>query len=354
MPDRDRLAGHDVVAQARDRALGRPVPVDHAPAPRPRVGDVGGQRLAAHVEQPQLGQFRGRIRAVGGPQQRRRRAEHRDPLVPQPRHQVRAQAGDLVVHDHRGRPRCQRHPRLLHRGVVGARRALGHPITGPQAELLDVRADQGGDAAVADHDALRLARRARGVDEVGEVVGPGRCRQRPRLGKRLVHPHHRALAAQGPQPPLAPLIGEDRLRGGVGEDLAQLPVRERRVERHVRGPAAQDTELRGAEPLARARQQDRDHARQPPAGDRLHLLPELRVGHPPARPVGGRWQVQGAGVRPVPRGGVEQVRQRQTPQPQRARGFDRHRRTSADSGASSRCSATHGRSASRCSGPSAE
>ena len=157
--NRHRPAGMHAASNDRDGTLGRPVAVFQPASCGPAVGQIGGQGLAAHVHQPQIGQFALRICASHRAQQRRRRTEHGHPLALQPRNQIRTEPHRLVIQKHQRRPHRKSQPRLLDGRIVGGRRALRDPIVACQAKILDVRRHQVHNPAMLDQHSLRLAGR---------------------------------------------------------------------------------------------------------------------------------------------------------------------------------------------------
>jgi len=116
--DRHCLAGTNGRAQARHGAFGRSVAILEPSAARPEIGDVGGKRLAAHVEEAKVGEVALWIVAGQRTEQCRRWAEHRDPLADKPWEEVRAESRRLVIHRDDGRADRPRHPHFLDAGVV--------------------------------------------------------------------------------------------------------------------------------------------------------------------------------------------------------------------------------------------
>ena len=282
--DGHRSARQHAAAHHRHRALGRTIAVLQPNLAAPEVGEVRRQRLAADVTQPQVRQLGARRPHVHRAQQRRRRAEHGDALAAEPRHEVGPHAHRLVVERHHRRARREREPRLLDRRVVRRRTALRATVARRDAETLHALRHEVDRAAMLDQHALGLAGRARGVDRVREtaIVRPrGRQRQRVRRVARQRQRHDRQAEARGAR--RAGGVGQHGDGLGVGGDVREVRVGERRVDGDVADARLHGAELRGVEPRRRATEQHDDqrfavHVRRDRGGDLVGHRRELAVG----------------------------------------------------------------------------
>ena len=91
-------------------------------------------------------------------------------LAQEIREVVAHQAGAGLA-GHQRRAGDQRHPQLLDREVERDRHALVDAVARPDAVDLGRDPHEIADARVLDRHALGLAGRARGVDDVGELIG---------------------------------------------------------------------------------------------------------------------------------------------------------------------------------------
>jgi hypothetical protein len=164
-----------VLRRAVDVQQPRRRPFGEHPSHRDRV-----HRLAAEQQVAQAAEGAGRlaghlVEERGGQEQRR------DVIVLEGRCELRRRQRDLPRdHDH-GPAGEQRAPDLEGGGVEGRARDLSHAVRWLEPHVVGVQ-HESADPAVRDRDALRRARRARGVDDVREVVGLG-PRSRLHLGR---------------------------------------------------------------------------------------------------------------------------------------------------------------------------
>ena len=163
----------DGAAEAGHGALGGAVAVLEPAAARPEVREIGRERLAADIEEPDRRKLALGVVASERAQEGRRRAEHRDLLADEPRQEIGPEAHRLVVEDDDRRAGRPREPHLLDARVVACARALRDAVVRCEPELEHVARDEVEERAVLDLDALWLARGARGVDDIRERVGGG-------------------------------------------------------------------------------------------------------------------------------------------------------------------------------------
>ncbi len=260
LPDGSRPPSVHLVPGGPDGHLGRAVQVGHAARPLgQRAGQADRQRLPAdqgtHVAQVNVG---GEQR---GPQ-RGGRLHGGDPLVADhPGQQLRI--ADLLGRgQHDGATGPQRPEQFEHRDVE---RQGGHsqqPFAGLQRHGGQERLQ----VAVGDHDALRAAGRAGGVDDVrGRVRWPG---------------DHRRGARRDPVE-----IAQDQRGLGVGDHEVQSRGRERRVEGQVGGARPEHAQHRHDQ-VGRAGHGDAHDVLGPDppggqhGGDRVGGPVQLGVAHP--------------------------------------------------------------------------
>ena len=235
------------VAERDDRALGRPVGVDQLGR---RVlaqgvahrGSVG--RLAAEEQVAEAAKGAGRL--AGHPvEQRGGEEEGGDPLRGEGVRQPLGGEDRSAVDPHQAAAVQERSPHLPRRGVEGGVGDLGDPVEGP--ELRTVRAaDQADDPPVRHPYPLRRARRAGGVEDVGQTLRRHRRRIPVRAPVRVpvrVHPHrdhrHAARPVRRTGPPLR---HHQRRQLGVLRQPRQALRRIGGVERHVSPPGREDAE----------------------------------------------------------------------------------------------------------------
>ena len=156
------------------------------------------------------------------------------------------EVGELVTDQAQARPRRddrrarqQRHPDLLDREVEDDRHALVDAVARTIAVELGGDAHEIADAGVPDGDALRIAGRARGVDDVADRIGGRRNLGQP-LGRLSVDPALRLvekdlLHLERREALLVAGHRDDRLDLGIVDDEAHAFGGKCRIERHVGG-----------------------------------------------------------------------------------------------------------------------
>ncbi len=165
---------------------------------------------------------------------------------------------------------------------------LQHPIADAEARRAHRGRGEVGEPAVRHHDRLGHSGRARGIDEVGELVRRGRRRGLRRLAaglvrRRSIQEHDRPAAAR--QAARQAGLGQYRRDAGIGEQQVEAPSRRGGIERQVGGARTQHAE-QGDDGLGAALEQESD--------DRLALDAQLaqpqRQARRPCRelPVGER------------------------------------------------------------------
>ena len=250
-----------------DRDLGGAVGVEERPppvAPPPRQRRV--EALGADDEED----VRVDLRVVGHRgQERREQVDPGDAVRGGVVEQLVAGQPDLLRRDHRGPAREQRQHHLPDRDVEARRGEVqvALPVGGADDVLL--QRDQAGEPGVAHRDALRAARRARGVDDVGErvereaaarvggVVVPGGGLLPHQL--RVVEAQHAHRVGEGQAPEVVEDSpgGHRRDRGGVADHVLEPVPRVARVHRHVDRAGLEDPED-GHDHLDVALEQHRD------------------------------------------------------------------------------------------------
>jgi hypothetical protein len=186
--------------------------------------------------------------------------ERRDPLLGHGLPQVGAVLMAAGARHHDLRAGEERHEKLPHRGVEANGRLLQDAIIGREREGPDHPQQAVADRAVRDHHALGPAGRARGVDDVGEIVGVGRVRRvlGTLVGEALAHgveiddARARREEAFGRRP-----LRQQQVRGRVFEHEAEALGRVRGIERQVSAAGLQDAE-HGDDQFDRALQHEPD------------------------------------------------------------------------------------------------
>ena len=242
-PDRHR----PVRVQQRPRrghgGLGGAVDVEEPPArPVPAADQVLGAGFPGDQQEPQPGMV-----VFQRGQQGRHAAQRRYPAVPQERVQVVAQQVRAGRLGHQGGPGGPRHPDLLDGEVERDRHALVHPVVFGYAVDLGRYPDKVADAGVGDRHPLRAAGRARGVDDVAQVIRRGRHLARPQPvrgpghcpGPQLIHRQHLGPGSQRFGLMSQPGMGQHQPQACVRGDERQPVAGKGRIERHVRGMGLQ-------------------------------------------------------------------------------------------------------------------
>ena len=261
---RSLLTGRAAVGERVDRGLGRPVEVEQPAARRPRAHDLAGDGLGTGGHHAHVGQ---RLRVED--RQRGRRHEQRGhPLPAQHLDQARSGQPLLRAADVEGRAGRQGQERLQQRGVEAPGGELEHAVAGPDSRPLDRVGEQVTGAPVRDGHAVRPAGRARGVDDVGQVVrvGGGQLGGRRR---RLAAVQAHDLGARHVERVAPCALGEQHGHPGVRGQRPQAAVGQAGVERHERGAGPEHGE-EGHHQLRRARQ--------------VHADPHLAAGAGRAQP----------------------------------------------------------------------
>ncbi|GAA5700535.1 hypothetical protein Save01_01335 [Streptomyces avermitilis] len=239
--------------------LGRPIGVQQpdrrADGRAPAFDPLGEGRLTADDDGAHLGRQSDRTGRNGVRQfvpVGRRQVEEADP---QPCAGVQ-ESGDRLGHvvgtdDERGaRTQCEED--FLEAGVEVQGGELQDAVPVVKAVAVRGAGDEVREGVVADFDALGAPRGARGVEDVGEVLGR-RCRRLGRFGiwSRLV------VSQNGPVPEAVGegAGGEDEVGPGVVQQFRPAGPGRRRVERAVGGTGQQDSED-GGDRVDTARQGD--------------------------------------------------------------------------------------------------
>ncbi len=233
-------AGRRQYAQLR-RRLGRPV----------RLGELDPQR--GHARQ------------------------HGDVMPPDRLHHV---ARDQIVERHRARARRPARQQLVEPGVEAQRQHGERAVFAGQSEIMRHRDRAEPEVGVAQHHALGLAGRSRGVEQGGERIGvAGRGRQR-----RDMRPGQFRFQQQSAvRRPILRLeqggarrLGDEQPRAAVRQNVRDLRALEQRVDRNMHQPR----------PRARQREQARGARLGQPARDpvaRRGTLGEVRGERPHRR-----------------------------------------------------------------------
>ena len=217
--------------------------------------------------------------AVGGPrvlqeqlQHRRHEVDRGDPAIDDDLREVGAVAVAAGFRDHELRAEPERPEELPDRHIEAERRLLEDAVGRGQPEGLLHPHEAVGDRAVGDHRALRLARGARRVDDVGEVVErrAGGDVGRLAIGDGIGHAVHRHdLGRAARKPPDERLLGEQDRGGRVGKHERDPVGRILGVDGHVRRAGLEDRVQRD-DHLERAVHADRhERARSRPQLDEV-------------------------------------------------------------------------------------
>ena len=307
---RHRVAVQRAIADVH-RGLGDAVHVDQLRTvgrvvvePPPDLFET--QRLTAEHDVAQ--RKRGLLLPLGGDELvegRRRLAQHRDPLgLEQLDEGVRIARGVLVDHDD-APAGDQRSPDLPDREVERVGVEQRPHVVRTERELLRRGLHQRDDLVMRDDDALRPARRTRGVDQVGRqplVEGFGL-----RSHRSLRSPGSQLLGRREPHVDDVPRrgefrVGEHQQRRGVVDDRLRARNRLGAVERQIRRPGLEDGE-QGHDQLGTARERDTYEATRTcadgaeRAGQHLGPLVELAIGQYGSGRVADRGPVGVAGHR---------------------------------------------------------
>ena len=253
--DGHRLAGMQFGEAGRDRGLGRAIGVeDLAAGPRPAADQCFRAGLAAEVDQAQVRNVAGKQREQG-----RHRMQHGDIVFDQRPRQGVGVGGKFARGDPQAGADQIADPDFLEGHVEGQRKPLVDAIIFTDAEDGVFAAQEMADRALVDPDALGLAGRARGVDDVGRVrrqdaaaaQAGGRTGGRQCLGR----PQRAAKVEQG-----MGVGGASQQAGcvGVGETDPDAVDRRIGIERQPGGAALGDPQLHD---------QQVDAARQPEPDD---------------------------------------------------------------------------------------
>jgi hypothetical protein len=221
--------------------------------------EVVGQRLAARYDPPQAGAQRDARLSEKDLQHRGYEVERRDLTFKHEVDEVRTVLMPLGARDDERGPGQQRPEELPHRDVEAEGRLLHDSVVGRQAVSLLHPEQAITDGAVRVHRALRPPRRARGVDDVCEIVGRRQRREvfiaEPIECRRVVNADH--LPASGRETVEQSALRQQHGAGGVFEHEREALGRVRRVERHVSAARLEHAEQRDDQ-LRRALQHDAD------------------------------------------------------------------------------------------------
>ncbi|GAB3512337.1 hypothetical protein GCM10027575_27440 [Phytohabitans suffuscus] len=222
-----QVGGDHAVVGHVDGRLGDAVHVQQAGPVQVAPRDPGAelavlQPLPAEDHRAQREPVDARV-AVGGEadqaaERGRGLVEHGDALRDEQVQEELRRPGDLGGHDDQAAAVEQRAPQLPDGEVEGVRVEQRPHVVGPEPVVVLGDGHEPQDVGVGDADALGLAGGAGGVDDVREVVGPGRgVRLGGRRGAdlRVVGEDHGA--AEGREPLPVRLGGDDDADAGVGE-----------------------------------------------------------------------------------------------------------------------------------------
>ncbi len=166
-------------------------------------------------------------------------------------------------HDHAG-PGDQREPELQAGDVEGEGGHRHQHVVGAQAGAASHGGQEVDQRPVGNLHAFGPPRRARGVDDVGHVVGAGAGEGRVVGGfGLLVHPHDPGTG--GGQTPDEAGLGEDHRGGAVGEHEGDPFGGEARIQRHVGAARVGDCH-QGRDHVRRALQEHTHQHSRPHAG----------------------------------------------------------------------------------------
>ena len=236
--DHHRLAGLERPRGRPDRGLGRAVHVPEGSAMRRHGLDQrdGDGFAAAEHREPAVAP------PAGFEQQapRGRRGLHvgRPGRLDQ-RHQLRPIHRRFLGSDEDPAARHQREPQFEPGDIEGDRREGEHHVVRPEAGARGHRGEEIHQRRLGNLHPFRLPRRARRVDEVGQILrrprGPeGRGRQGIDLGRDDIEQHRRGRRSGhgGGDTP----FGHDRRNARIVEDVAKPLGRMTRIQRHIGRP----------------------------------------------------------------------------------------------------------------------
>ncbi|EAU64175.1 conserved hypothetical protein, partial [Stigmatella aurantiaca DW4/3-1] len=230
------LLGPTLVRERINGRLGGPVQVPdlHLADAEELLHRGRRQGLASHAHAPERGDARESRLFHQRRQQRGDQLKHGDAALPQHAGQVLRVRAQAMRCEHETRPGHQRGEQLPDRGIEAERGALEHAVLWAERQGLAHPLHVIGEARMLDQNALRLARRTRGEQAVGE-------RSTPRLEQALrglaEHQHlgiweHRREV----------LLSDDHPGAAVLEHESQPLARVRRIERDVGSPRLEDPE----------------------------------------------------------------------------------------------------------------
>ncbi|CCW12777.1 hypothetical protein EBESD8_33290 [Rhodococcus aetherivorans] len=237
--DGDGLPGAQFATGGDDRGLGGAVRIEVAAARRPAGDQVAGGDVAADVEDAQRVEVAGVDRTEhGGSDDGVGHPVRLDQVV-----QFGAAQHVRGGHHELGAGGAGHQP-LEHRRVEAGRAHVQHPGPVGDAVEFDALLDQRGEPVVGHGDALRQARRARGVDHVRDVVQAQRGEPVRVADGRGGRPRDRRdglgvvqgvpVEVRG-QPRQVPGGGQAEHGAGVPDDVPDALDRVRGIDRHVRG-----------------------------------------------------------------------------------------------------------------------
>ncbi len=192
----------------------------------------------------------------------------------------------VLGHEREAAPRPERGEDLVEAGVEAERGELQRPAAGTHRAQMPP--DEIGERAMRQHDALRLAGRARRVQHVGRrlaVNRPARVVPRSRRSPLVTCIEIQPLHAGG-NPLAGRSPGDDRAYAGVGRHGPEPQIGQRRIERHVGGARLENGDDR-RDHLERAIQADADdfpwrHAGvAKPSGQLVRALVDLAIAPAP-------------------------------------------------------------------------
>jgi len=233
--DGDRLAGTQLGAGAGDCRFGRAVGVqDLAPVAVPAPDQTLRAGLAGNQQKPQVGQF-----LLDGGQQRWHTAHRGHPAASQKLSQLLSDQARPRLGRNKRRPGQQRHPQLFDGKVEGDRHALIDAVVGGVAIGLRRNAHEIADAGLLDHDAFGLSGRARGIDQIGDLIARTAKISRTQAGRSAsADPRSGAVQKDGRQFKTAEALGvtpnrQDRADSCIFKDEGHALSRKTRIKRHI-------------------------------------------------------------------------------------------------------------------------
>ncbi|RFZ70092.1 hypothetical protein DL240490_01270 [Mycobacterium marinum] len=196
--------------------------IDHHAAGRPGVDHLGRTRLASHHQRRRFQTLRRQHRHCGGGLR-----QHIDLFGHQQSMQIGRGAGDRLGHHHQPAPMQQCTPHFKDRQVEGVGVALGPDLSRWWGESGGGdRGEQLGDVVVGDPHAFGLAGRARGIDQIRDVVCAGKGQLMAGIARRdrgIIDIDHRHRITR--QPLRQPRGTDHRYRRGILDHEPDTPIR---------------------------------------------------------------------------------------------------------------------------------